>query len=167
MNAISLKLMSPKTITEGVRKLLSELSLNEKDVVYLEFTKPKKFKPAPTECHLNVWVQCTKEGGAGVSGWMIAEDPKHHFVEAQYHTVWKSPSGKLIDITPRTDKEHKVLFVPDHARPISFREQDGNIVFIIYTNCKMQFKKIITGIERKAIVSTSSFALKHGFYKKG
>lgn len=168
MSTIRLNLMSPKTITEGVKKILNHLCLQEKDAEYLEFTKPKKFTPAPIECHLNVWVQCNKEGGSAVSGWMIAEDPKHHFVEAQYHTVWISPSGKLVDITPRQDKEKKVLFVPDYARPLKFNvSPDGNTIFFIYTNCKMQFKKIIVDIERVQIMSNSKFAIKHGFYKKG
>ncbi|BFM89522.1 hypothetical protein D3X37_17440 [Acinetobacter baumannii] len=61
-----------------------------------------------------------------------------------------------------------MLFVPDYARPLKFNvSPDGNTIFFIYTNCKMQFKKIIVDIERVQIMSNSKFAIKHGFYKKG
>ncbi|WON81462.1 SEC-C domain-containing protein [Acinetobacter sp. UGAL515B_02] len=35
------------------------------------------------------------------------------FIEAEFHAVWKSPEGKLIDLNPRPLKTENILFLPD------------------------------------------------------
>lgn len=34
-------------------------------------------------------------------------------VEAEFHAVWLSPEGQMIDITPKPHGETQILFVPD------------------------------------------------------
>jgi hypothetical protein len=38
------------------------------------------------------------------------------FLEAEFHAVWISSDGKIIDITPKVDNEDVILFLPDSKR---------------------------------------------------
>lgn len=67
------------------------------------------------ECFPNVEAKAQKDGGAIVYGWQLWEWP-NVLVEGEFHAVWRSPDGNLIDITPKADGEEKVLFVPDERR---------------------------------------------------
>lgn len=135
---MKLRLLSPNEITPAVKGILSVLKLNERDVIFLDYKEPFGFVPSHNDCHLNVWVQCNHEGGNPVSGWMIAEDPAIGFIEAQFHTVWKSSDGKLQDITPRMDEEKTIMFFPDPLREITFFEYKGSVAINTYDNVKMQ-----------------------------
>jgi len=164
MKNLALNLFSPTNINIAVKSILKVLNLNENDLVFLDYKKPSKFISSPNDCHLNVWVQCNYEGGGAVSGWMIAEDAKQGFIEAQFHTVWCSSGGELQDITPRMDGEKKIMFFPDPVRKISFFDHEGSTAFCSYNNVKMLNQLLISKIEKIYIVSTSDFAIKHGFY---
>ena len=159
-----LNVFSPKCINTAVKSILKVLDLNEIDLVFLDYEKPSKFVSSANDCHLNVWVQCNHEGGGAISGWIIGEDPKQRFIEAQFHTVWCSPDGKLQDITPRTDGEKTIMFFPDPTRRISFFEHDGNAAICTYNSVKMLNQVLISKIEKMNIISTSDFAINHGFY---
>lgn len=67
------------------------------------------------ECFHNVEAKVQRDGGAIVYGWQLWEWPSV-LVEAEFHAVWRSLDGNYIDITPKTDGEDKVLFVPDERR---------------------------------------------------
>jgi hypothetical protein len=54
-------------------------------------------------------------GGGIQFGWIIWENPGW-FLEAEFHGVWVSPEGALIDITPRLDRATVLLFLPDSRR---------------------------------------------------
>jgi hypothetical protein len=63
------------------------------------------------QCHANVFHCVRERGGERVNGWIIWECVM--FAEAEFHAVWRSPTGTLIDITPRLDAEATILFLPD------------------------------------------------------
>lgn len=67
------------------------------------------------ECFPNVKAKIEKNGGAIVHGWQLWEWP-NVLVEAEFHAVWRSLDGNLIDITPKADGEEKILFIPDERR---------------------------------------------------
>lgn len=67
------------------------------------------------ECFPNVEAKIEKNGGTIVYGWLLWEWP-NVLVEAEFHAVWRSLDGNLIDITPKADGEEKVLFVTDERR---------------------------------------------------
>ncbi|HBA71676.1 MAG TPA: hypothetical protein DER40_02350 [Geobacter sp.] len=50
-----------------------------------------------------------------IYGWSISEYTKI-FLQAQFHGIWKAPSGNLVDITPGEFSHDKVLFLEDHHR---------------------------------------------------
>lgn len=64
------------------------------------------------ECFPNVQAKLERDGGQMLCGWQVWEWP-HVLVEAEFHAVWKSPAGALVDITPKTQNETHILFVPD------------------------------------------------------
>jgi hypothetical protein len=52
-------------------------------------------------------------GGQVQYGWIIWSDPRI-YIEAEFHTVWRTPLGELIDITPTVSGEDQILFLPDN-----------------------------------------------------
>ena len=48
-------------------------------------------------------------------GWQVWEWPGL-YLEAEFHAVWRSPSGQLIDLTPKEMPIHKILFLEDPVR---------------------------------------------------
>jgi len=67
------------------------------------------------ECFPNVQAKVARDGGQMQCGWQLWEWP-HVLVEAEFHAVWVSPAGKMIDITPKPEGETYILFVPDPRR---------------------------------------------------
>jgi hypothetical protein len=53
-----------------------------------------------------------RAGGEPCYGWRIWELP-WAYVEAEFHVVWRSPDGELVDITPTQTGISRILFVPD------------------------------------------------------
>ena len=66
-------------------------------------------------CHVNVMHRTRDYGGHREYGWLIWEC-RGIIAEAEFHSVWRSPAGSLVDLTPRVDKERFVMFVPDPER---------------------------------------------------
>jgi hypothetical protein len=83
--------------------------------VYIEYVDAG-YKYEATHCHDNVCHYVKNHGGSTVSGWIIWKDTDFK-LEAEHHSVWLSPSGKLYDITPRVDGEELIVFLQDGARP--------------------------------------------------
>lgn len=85
--------------------------------------KPLPDKPA-NECFSIVPEHIISNGGEQKFGWSIWHWP-HVFVEAEFHAVWKSPKGALIDITPKSDSFGRILFLPDPHRFYDGRQVDN------------------------------------------
>jgi hypothetical protein len=66
-------------------------------------------------CFINVPNKIKKVGGRQVIGWAIWLWPQM-YIEAEFHCVWISPDGLLIDITPKDKPTHKVFFLPDSTK---------------------------------------------------
>ncbi len=100
---------TPQAISKRVAKLIDKLASRDKPV-YLPVT------PEPTaqdnECFPNVLAKIRSSGGSMLCGRQIWEWP-NVLVEAEFHAVWRSPSGELVEITPKRHGEAKILFVPD------------------------------------------------------
>lgn len=65
-----------------------------------------------SECFPNVERMVREHGGQQVNGWAIWQWA-NVLVEAEAHSVWQSPEGKLVDITPYDGGEMKTLFLRD------------------------------------------------------
>jgi hypothetical protein len=66
----------------------------------------------PHECFFNVPEYVKRHGGEVQYGWTVWQCA-NLFIEGEFHSVWKSPNGELVDPTPKTDGENRILFIPD------------------------------------------------------
>ena len=94
--------------------------LSKERPVFLDYAD---FGYPPMQCHVNVAHMVKKRGGEAVFGWVIwAYKQGKHYVEGEFHCVWRDPAtGDLVDVTPRSDGEPRVLFLPDPARGLERR----------------------------------------------
>src|ERR1043165_7204053 len=51
----------------------------------------------PNECFFNVPNYIKEHGGSFQYGWTVRQN-RNIFIEGEFHMVWKSPSGELIDV---------------------------------------------------------------------
>lgn len=65
----------------------------------------------PGRSYDNVREHIVRCGGCVVHGWIVRAVPIL-FYEAEYHAVWQSPDGALVDITPQPGNETGVFFAP-------------------------------------------------------
>ena len=102
---------TPRTVTSEIRKFCDQLvgSGNLRRV---------RVKSAPeaaeNDCFHNVSDHLKAHGGSSILGWTIWEWPAT-MIEAEFHCVWLSSKGDLIDITPKPDGDPEVLFLRDEA----------------------------------------------------
>lgn len=66
------------------------------------------------KCHRNVANHVRAEGGEPVFGWIIWQSTI--FLHAEFHCNWRNQLGEVIDITPKSDGEKAILFLPDPTR---------------------------------------------------
>lgn len=67
------------------------------------------------ECFALVEAHVARHGGSAILGWAIWERPKV-FIEAEFHTIWRTPDGRHIDIAPRGLPIPRILFAHDSRR---------------------------------------------------
>jgi hypothetical protein len=65
----------------------------------------------PGRSYDNVREQVVRCGGCVVHGWIVRAVPIL-FYEAEYHAVWQSPDGTLVDVTPQPGNETGIFFAP-------------------------------------------------------
>lgn len=76
--------------------------------------KPLAGKPLK-ECFSIVPEYIEINGGKQVFGWAIFE-LKKIWLEAEFHVVWETDDGELVDITPREVPIEKIFFLPEPSR---------------------------------------------------
>lgn len=77
------------------------------------------------ECFPNVQRMIREQGGRQVNGWAIWQWA-NIMVEVEAHSVWQSPEGELVDITPHDNEEKRILFLCDDSMVYS-GQQIGNV----------------------------------------
>ncbi len=107
------KTTTPPEITRAVRRLI-ETVVSRGEAVYLPVKS--EADAVVNECFPNVETKIARAGGHMLCGWQLWEWP-HVLVEAEFHAVWVSPEGEMVDITPKLHGETRVLFVPDGVLP--------------------------------------------------
>lgn len=74
--------------------------------------------PAPwaalNECFNNVSRMVKQYGGSMISGWSVWQRG-NMLLDAEAHAIWRTPDGKLIDITPHNYNEKRILFLFDSS----------------------------------------------------
>ena len=87
-------------LTVYARSLSSRLS--EAFQVPRRTVKVNDWTPTPNDCHDNAekWVQLN-QGWSVVHGWLVFDlRVSHGYVDLLPHSIVRSPSGELVDITP-------------------------------------------------------------------
>jgi hypothetical protein len=98
----------PQEITEDVQSFARQLSPDRQTC----------FVPIDTaawaesnECFAAVEKKIEQDGGEMVHGWGIAEWPNIRLV-AEFHVVWRSEEGELLDVSVHPPEHETTLFVP-------------------------------------------------------
>ncbi len=64
------------------------------------------------DCREDVRKQVEESGGKAICGWAVWERPAAYLF-TEFHMVWESPSGELMDVSAKADGETRTLFVRD------------------------------------------------------
>jgi hypothetical protein len=68
------------------------------------------------ECFSIIPKHVTRYGGKQCIGWAVWELWRKILIQAEFHTIWKSPDGVLMDLTPKILPVENILFVEDPRR---------------------------------------------------
>lgn len=101
--------ITPAVINETILLLCCEISVNSTPI-YVD-VRPLS-EAQINDCFALVDTQVRLHGGEAVLGWSIWEMPGL-FVEAEFHAVWQSPMGELLDIAPKSWPTARIFFLPD------------------------------------------------------
>ena len=104
---------TPKVISYNIKAFCKEID-SAGNPVYV-IVKPDS-TAAINSCFESVAAYIKQNGGSTQYGWIIWEESKQSFLEAEFHAVWVSSSGEMVDITPKVDGESIILFLPDTKR---------------------------------------------------
>ena len=75
--------------------------------------KPEEYSIV-NECFPNVKKKIERDGGRQIIGWQVWKTKI--MIEAEFHAVWESQDGNLIDITPKQIPMSMITFLPDAQR---------------------------------------------------
>ena len=148
-------------IDEHMENILVALSLEHPETYWLPFTDPKEFSPHINNCHFNVRLYKRLFGGEVQPGWILGQDRSQVFSEAQFHAVWRSPGGEFIDLTPRSDGEEFVCFIPDLRRDIELSENNGEPALVTYDNVRLLGPNYVTKLTREKRELDTDFVKVH------
>lgn len=98
-----------KKIPNYIRAFCKEISDHEPIIIPL---RPIAGKPL-NECLTIVPEHVSTNGGKQKLGWCI-HVWKGVLVEAEFHCVWETPEGNLVDLTPKREKGDAIIFIPAH-----------------------------------------------------
>ncbi|MGL5952468.1 MAG: hypothetical protein ACRCZ3_04975 [Providencia rustigianii] len=130
---------TPKKKTDkSVQNIIKKLNLTTTPT-FISLTNTLNTKEG--YCFQNCEQYVKTHGGKAIYGWMIWEDKKAKFIEAEFHAVIKK-NGQYIDITPRIDNDEKILFVEDNTRN-SGRMKEHSDSWYSWSNFKIINNKIL------------------------
>lgn len=114
----------PSEVTSDVQRLAKQLSPDKSPELIPIKTASWAVK---NECFAAVEEKVKRHGGTLVYGWDIAEWPNIK-LEAEFHAVWRSPAGSLIDVSCRSEehamflvdpkREYSGKSIPNHFHPL-------------------------------------------------
>ena len=107
---------SPRRISPAILSLCQEINPDVEPVVV---TVKADTGAISSECFYNVTERIKRDGGSMVYGWTIWEWSRV-FIEAEHHAVWEK-DGELLDITPKKNRERKIVFLPDPSADYDFK----------------------------------------------
>lgn len=100
--------MTPLEIDDDIRRLISLIGV-ETTPIYVGLS-PEPYARV-SECFPSVAEKMARDGGAQVLGWQLWKTAI--LAEGEFHALWRSPAGVLVDITPKQIPVERILFLPD------------------------------------------------------
>lgn len=100
---------TPKAITPGVLALCRDIASGATPEFVSVRTEPYA---EANECFAAVAKKVAADGGSIQHGWTIWQFGDW-MAEGEFHAVWRSPQGELVDISPKPAGETSILFLPD------------------------------------------------------
>lgn len=87
---------------------------------------PLRAKPGSPliECFAIVPEHIATHGGEQLNGWAIWH-AEGLYIEAEFHAIWRSPTGEVIDLTPRPVPMDSITFLADPSREYRGRQVDN------------------------------------------
>jgi len=102
----------PTQLHPIIPALMDKLGLHDDPVIVKVRLEPGA---KPLECFPNVIAKIEHDDGKIVYGWAIWNTG--YMIEAEFHAVWESPTGELLDITPRENHVFsEIAFIKDQTR---------------------------------------------------
>jgi SEC-C motif len=114
-------LFVPQSDSPELHELLLQLTAKESPVRVQHQPEPGAIE---SDCFPTVDRKAQQEGGRRILGWQIWQTKL--LIEAEFHAIWESPEGDLLDITPKPIALTHILFIPDSEANYEGR-QIGNI----------------------------------------
>jgi hypothetical protein len=119
-NLPDLHLTTPKKISIGIKSFFKKMSLpSQQRLLKFQILSANYLT---RHCLSNCETEHTLHGTPIVFGWTIWEDNNYFIddkrltvIDAEYHAVLRI-NNELVDITPRTDGEELIMFLPDPQR---------------------------------------------------
>ncbi|OWG13090.1 hypothetical protein KDK82_5597 [Delftia sp. K82] len=124
---------TPKEVTKYIRELCTRIGATSEPMFLPVHTRKDSILG---DCFNDVNRQIAEFGGDAVHGWQLWEWPGI-MVEAEFHGIWRSPNGELLDISLKGEGEETVLFVPDPSRKFNGSRVD-NVRHAIGKNPKIR-----------------------------
>jgi hypothetical protein len=113
---------TPKAIDEAVIAFFTDLGVSNAQFV--------EVRPAPGAelgmCQRNVTEHIKRNGGTLVHVWAIWAN--RLFLMGEFHAVWRSPTGTLVDVTPAAEGETRVLcaVAKEYGEDFDFANRPAN-----------------------------------------
>ncbi|MCF6174343.1 MAG: hypothetical protein L3J71_01110 [Victivallaceae bacterium] len=99
----------PEKITAPVRRLCKRIHVDAKAFYITVIPKPDS---KIHDCFAVVDRKIKSAGGAVRFGWVVWFLPGI-MMEGEFHVIWQSPDGDLIDVSPNPLNVDTILFIPD------------------------------------------------------
>ena len=109
--------VTPPIDHEVVQKIARQV---KPDAVAVKVKRASRLRPFGN-CYWNVASVVQESRGTVALGWMICWWPQLYAV-AIHHAVWRSPDGRLVDVTkpqPTDEASGFTVFVPDETRQVT------------------------------------------------
>jgi hypothetical protein len=151
--------VTPAEISTTLRQLID--SLVQSGVVEYVDVRPLP-DVAVDDCVILVDRCVSESGGSAVLGWALWEFPTL-FVEAEFHTVWRQPSGTLLDISPKKAATDRVLFLPDPS--VKYEGMQINNVRVNFRNDPDLDAYLRTFDDQFELMNRGARAGQHGLIK--
>jgi uncharacterized protein YecA (UPF0149 family) len=81
-------------------------------------------------------------------------------IEGEFHSVWRSPSNDLIDVTPTTLRNNRILFLSDDRRKYDGHQVDNVRRALNNDQATLDFIKVCEEIFK--VTNSGDLAYQHG-----